>query len=85
MALLSVGIFPDDFLDTLQVGEQSGRLDESLQRLAALYQERAHAAIATLTKLAGFAVWAVVAVMIIAILVKMVAGYANFLEGLGSR
>lgn len=82
VALLSTGIFPDDFLDALQVGEQSGRLDESLKRLADLYQERARGALATLTKLASFSVWAFVALMIIGILVNMVAGYASFLQGL---
>ena len=82
VALLQTGIFPDDLLGALQVGEQSGRLDESLQRLADLYQQRAQAAMATITKLAGFVVWIFVALMIVGILVNMVAGYANFLQGL---
>ena len=82
VALLSTGIFPDDFLDTLQVGEQSGRLDESMLRLADYYEDCARGALATLTKLSGFAIWAIVAAMIIGIIVNMVAGYANFLQQL---
>lgn len=82
VALLSTGIFPHDFLDVLQVGEQSGRLDESMLRLADNYEDRARSAIATLTMIAGFATWAIVAAMIVAIIVNMVAGYANFLQQL---
>jgi type IV pilus assembly protein PilC len=82
VALLSTGIFPHDFLDTLQVGEQSGRIEESMLRLAEYYEDQARAAIATLTKLAGFVTWLIVAAMIIGIIVNMVAGYANFLQQL---
>ena len=86
LALLRTGIFPDDFLDPLQVGEQSGRLDETMLLLAVHYEERARAAVGTLTKIAGFGVWAIVAMMIIGVIVNMVAGYASFLQQLsGSR
>ena len=82
VALAGTGAFPDEFLDALQVGEQSGRLDESMLQLAEEYQDRSRAALATLTTLAGFAVWALVALILIAIIANMVSGYANFLEGL---
>ena len=82
VALLSTGIFPSDFLDPLQVGEQTGRLDETMLRVAEHYEERARGAIAVLTKLATFGVWAMVAAMIIGIIVNMVAGYASFLQQL---
>ncbi len=82
VALARTDAFPPDFLDTVQVGEESGRLEEAMLRLADQYQERARDALATLTKLAGFAVWAVVALMIVAIIVNIVASYANFLQGL---
>ncbi len=80
VALAQTHVFPPDFLDTLQVGEESGRLEEAMLRLADQYQDRARAALATLTTLAGFAVWALVALMIIAIIVNIVAGYAGFLQ-----
>ncbi|MBC19710.1 MAG: hypothetical protein CMJ74_05560 [Planctomycetaceae bacterium] len=82
VALLSTGIFPNDFLDPLQVGEQTGRLDESMLRLAEHYEERSRRAIAVITKIITFFVWAMVAAMIIGIIVKMVAGYAGFLQQL---
>ena len=39
------GAFPDDFLDSLHAGEESGRLVESMGRLSRQYQEQAEAAI----------------------------------------
>ena len=73
-----------DFLDALQVGEQSGRLDEAMLHLADDYQDRARVALVTLTTIAGFMIWGLVALMIIAILVNMVSGYANFIEDLAN-
>ena len=81
-ALAGTGVLPDDFLDALQVGEQSGRMDEMMLRLADQYQERARAALKALTVLAGFAVWAFVALLIVLILVRLVSSYSNFLQDL---
>lgn len=83
-AFTRTGVFPDDFLDTLLVGEQSGKMDEAMLRLADQYQDRARAALATMTKLAGFVVWALVALVIISIIFRIVASYAGFIEGLAN-
>jgi type IV pilus assembly protein PilC len=64
-ALSRTGAYPNDFLDTLEVGERSGRLPESMKILSQQYQDKARRALATLTMVAGWAVWAVVAVIII--------------------
>jgi type IV pilus assembly protein PilC len=80
VALAQTGVFPNDFLDSLQVGEQSGRLEEAMLRLADQYQDRARAALATLTTLAGFAVWAFVALIIIAIIISIVSSYAGLIQ-----
>jgi type II secretory pathway component PulF len=84
VAVAGTGAFPPDFLDTIQVGEQSGRLDEAMLRLAEQYQDRARAALTALTTLAGFAVWAVVALLIIAIIMSIVGSYANFIQDLAA-
>ena len=81
-ALAPTGAFPDEFLDAIQVGEQSGRSDESMLRLADQYQDQAKSALATLAILAGFAVWAFVAMMIIAIIFSIVSSYTNMLMDL---
>ena len=70
-AFCRAGGYPHEFLDTLAVAEQSGKLVESLRLLSRQYQERARSALATLTKLAGFAVWALVAALIVALIFRL--------------
>jgi type IV pilus assembly protein PilC len=74
------GCFPADFLDSLYVGEHSGKLVESLALLSRQYQDQARTALATLTTLAGFAVWAVVALLIIALIFRLAAFYLGILN-----
>lgn len=83
-AIAETGAFPDDFLDALEVGEESGRLDESMLKLADVYQDRARAAIATLTQCAGYAVWALVALIIAVILFRIVSQYAAGIQNLAN-
>jgi type IV pilus assembly protein PilC len=74
-AFAGTGVFPRDFLDTLEVGERSGRLPESMAILSRQYQEQAKRALATLTVLAGFAVWGLVALLIIAMIFRLAMFY----------
>jgi type IV pilus assembly protein PilC len=69
------GCFPPDFLDALHVGEESGKLVESMAGLSRQYQDHARAALATLTVFAGFAVWAMVALLIIALIFRIFMFY----------
>jgi type IV pilus assembly protein PilC len=73
-ALLATGCFPADFLDAVAVGEQSGKLVESMARLSQLYQDQARSALAALSVLAGFAVYAAIALVIIALIFQL-AGF----------
>lgn len=70
--------FPQEFLDTLDVGEQSGKLPETLDRLSRQYRVQAQSAIAALTKVAGYVIWALVALLIITIIFRV----ANFYLGM---
>lgn len=63
--LRDAGGFPASFLDSIEVGERSGRLPETMAVVSRQYQDQARQALATLTMLAGFAVWAIVAGIII--------------------
>jgi type II secretory pathway component PulF len=74
-AFRTAGGFPHDFLDALAVAEQSGKLVESLGLLSRQYEERARAALATLTKLAGFAVWAAIAALIVVLIFRLFGFY----------
>jgi type IV pilus assembly protein PilC len=79
-ALSETQAFPRDFLDTLEVGERSGRLPESMAILAQQYQEQARRSMTTLTVLAGFAVWGLVAVIIIMMIFRLAFFYLNILN-----
>ncbi|MGA2032243.1 MAG: type II secretion system F family protein [Thermoguttaceae bacterium] len=74
-AFCQAGCFRPDFLDALEVGEHSGTLVESMDRLSKQYQEQAQAALATLTMLAGFAVWAIVAAIIVVLIFRLFSFY----------
>jgi type IV pilus assembly protein PilC len=64
-ALRETGAFPLDFLDAVQVGEDSGQLVESMGRLADQYQDQAKLAMNTMTILLGVAISGLIAGIII--------------------
>lgn len=74
-ALAQTGAFPRDFLDALEVAEESGNTVEALGRLSRRYEEEADAALKTLTVLLGFLVWALVAALIIFMIFRLAAFY----------
>jgi type II secretory pathway component PulF len=80
-AFCRAGGYPVEFLDTLAVGEQSGKIAESMGVLARQFQERARLALATLTTLAGWAVWAVIAALLIALIFRVFSFYLNAITG----
>ncbi len=77
------GGYPEEFLDTLTVGEQSGRVVESMGTLARQYQERARTAMGILTSVAGWFVWAVVAAVIIALVFRLFSFYLGMINDAG--
>jgi general secretion pathway protein F len=74
------GCFPHDFLDSLQAGEQSGKLVESMALLSRQYQEQARATLTTLTMVASYAVWVCVAVLIIVLIFRIFGFYLGVLN-----
>lgn len=76
-AFVEAGGYPADFLDTLAVGEQSGKVVESMGMLARQYQERAKMAMTLLAGAAGLAVWALVAAFIIVLIFRMAFFYVG--------
>ena len=71
------GAFPSEFIDALQVAEDSGQMVESMDRLSRRYQEESEMAMQTLTKIAGFAVWALVAGLITLMIFRLAGFYLN--------
>ena len=80
-AFYEAGCFPPDFLDSVEVGEHSGRLVESMAHLSRQYQEQARAALATLTMVAGIAVWGLVAILIICLIFRLAFFYIGVING----
>ena len=77
--LTESGVFPGELLDTIDVGEQSGRLPETLLRLSDQYQDRARDNLKMLAVIGGFLVWALVALVIAAIIINMMRGYVGMI------
>jgi len=76
-AFLETGAFTPHFLDAVRVGEQSGKLVESMGLLSRQYREQAEAAFRALTVLGGFAVWLLVAAIIIVFIFRLAFFYIN--------
>ena len=73
--LKAAGGYPEDFVDALEVGEETGQISESMAHLSKLYEERAKAALAALSVLAGFLVWGMVAALIIVLIFRFAMFY----------
>lgn len=70
-SLAHCDLFPEEFLSTVNVGEESGQLPEVLKRQGEHYDEIAGQRLALLTQLAGFAVWLGVAMLIVAAIIRI--------------
>lgn len=80
-AMADTRAFPGDFLDAVQVGEESGRLPEQLEVLAREYQDQARHALNVITRLAAVAVWLIVAAAIIVFIFRGALTYINIING----
>ncbi|MEO2087907.1 MAG: type II secretion system F family protein, partial [Gemmataceae bacterium] len=65
------GLFPDEFLDVVQIGESTGQLSEVMARQAEIYGEEASRRIKTLAMIAGGAVYALVGLMLIVLIFRI--------------
>jgi type IV pilus assembly protein PilC len=74
-ALAEAGVFPIELTHAVQVGEESGRLPETLAMLAQRQIEEARSAFAIFTRLAGWGVWCLVAGLIILLIFRMAGQY----------
>ncbi|HEX6963831.1 MAG TPA: type II secretion system F family protein [Lacipirellula sp.] len=80
LALAETGAFPRDLLDAIAVGEQSGMLQETMERQAKEYQERSAAAISILAQFFGYIVWALVAALIVMLIFRVFGSYVGTIE-----
>jgi type IV pilus assembly protein PilC len=86
MTAVGGGLFPEEFIDSLQVGEESGQLSEVMNRVAEQYREEALRQTKVLARIAGGAVYAMVGLMIIVVIIRIlmsIAGvYQDAMKGL---
>ena len=79
-ALDATGVFPRELLDSIAVGEESGRLVETMEREAREYEERSAGAIAILAQALGYLIWLLVAVFIIVMIFRLFSSYVGMIE-----
>jgi type II secretory pathway component PulF len=79
-AFSQAGAYPVDFLDALAVGEESGRIVETMDIVSRQYRDRASRAIAVLTTMAGWAVWAVISAIIIFMIFRVFSHYLKIIS-----
>ncbi len=76
-ALRASGSFPPEFVDAVQVGEDSGKLAELMHRMAKHCEEQVQAQSTIITTAASFAVWGIVALFIIAMIFRLAMFYVG--------
>ncbi len=76
-ALRGRGSFPPEFVDTVQVGEETGKLAETMRRMAASYEEQIRSQSSIITTVASFVVWGIVALIIIAMIFRLAMFYVG--------
>jgi type II secretory pathway component PulF len=74
-ALRSTEVFPRQFVDTIEAGEDAGKLVTALEHLSNEYEQRGAAMSAVLTKLATMATWLIVSMIIIFFIFRIAAVY----------
>ena len=83
-ALRKAGEYPADFLDTLETGEMTGQVTETMSRLSAEYRRRAEATLRILAMIGGVLVFLAVAAMIGGLIIYMFMQYVNTINSLSN-
>ncbi|MFN8857067.1 MAG: type II secretion system F family protein [Planctomycetaceae bacterium] len=80
-ALAQTDLFPEDYLQMLQVAETSGTIPETLQRLSPEFEDQARRSLSTLATVASYGVWLMVAACIIFVIFRIALWYVGMLQG----
>lgn len=82
VAFARSGAFPVEFLDALEVAEESGQTVESMDRLSKRYEEEAEAAVRVLAVVFGFAVGLLVMGLIVLLIFRLAGFYFGTINSL---
>lgn len=75
------GVLPEEFLESVRIGELSGTETESLDHLAKQYQDRAQRALNTIATIASFTIWLGIMLLLAFMIIRMAMQYINMLNG----
>ena len=81
-ALADTHTLPAEFLDAMEVGENSGRLPETMDLLSRDYQDRSRASISMLTSLTAYLIWACVMLLLIWAIARLFNAYMDQINSL---
>ncbi len=73
-------VLPQEFVETVQLGELSGTETESLDHLALDYQQRSQAALNTIAHVTSFTIWLGILVLMAFMIIRMAMQYINMLN-----
>jgi len=79
-ALQFTGLFPQQFIEMVRVGESSGTVPETLQRLSPQFEETARRSLSALTIVLGWVIWSLVALMIIFLIFRIFGTYVDMIN-----
>ena len=74
------GVLPEEFIESIRIGELSGTETESLDHLATQYQERAKAALNTIATIASFTIWLGIIMLLAFMIIRMALQYINLIN-----
>jgi len=83
-ALAGTRLFPEEYLQMVQVAETSGTVPEALERLSPKFEEQARRSLVLMATTVGWMVWLVVAVFIIFIIFSVVMRYIGLINAAAS-
>lgn len=81
-ALAATGLFPTDFIEMVSVGETTGTIPETLDRLSPRFEEAARRSLSALTTTLGWIVWAIVAGFIVFFIFRIASWYVGLINSL---
>jgi type IV pilus assembly protein PilC len=79
-ALSITGLFPQQFLEMVSVGESSGTVPETLQRLSPQFEDQARRSLSALSVALGVVIWMMVAGLIIFLIFRIMLAYVGMLN-----
>lgn len=79
-ALRHSNLFPSDVIEMIHVGETSGTVPETLERLGPHFEDQARRSLETLAGMLGWAVWIAVAIFIIFVVFSIMLWYIGIIN-----